>query len=1469
MKNILNKISFIILVGLMFSQVKINAQALVPPTPYCFPLYSQIPCNQPGPSNSAGNFINDFINSFSTTGGVSNITNNNSGCNAQNFIGTGIRNYFYFGCSQYLVANPGQVITCTFQSGNVYAQGMTCFIDWNQNGVYNLPGERVCSIAGVPPAASFNSANFTVPIGQAPGVYRMRVRCAYATSGPLIDPCNNYGYGETEEYNVYISTTPAGVVTATASTSTPSLCAGQTISLSVVGSGTSALSYTWTGPGSYSSTTQNPVIPNATATMSGVYNVTVSPGSCPATGSVNILVTNYPTYTVAPMTVTVCQGGIFTPSVILGTLPGTPCSTVGVGPACASPPLFTVGTSATFNSSWQTPSPYNKYYYDHHQQILYRASELLASGVSAGYLTSLAFDVATTNGVSNMANYTIKIKCTTNSVVTAFDNAGLTQVFSQALLTPVVGWNTHTFTTPYYWDGVSNILVDICRSSTPWTFVNSSVRYTSTTYNSTIWGGGTNATIVSCGGTNSNGLSMNRSNTRFGNCVSVLPTNFTYSWSPGPGIAAPTATSTQITTQPITGTLATVFYSIVVTPTVYSCPTLQTLTVTVINPLSPTITPLPPLCNTSGTVALIATPGGGSFTTNSAISAPGIVTPSLAAIGTSTVLYTVGVGSCIATNTAAISVSQFNTANLTGSIVPLCVTSPTQNLMALVQSTVNGIWSGLGVTSNVFDPATGGGNYILTYNTTSSPNPTVCPSSSTLAVSVTATLVPTITPVNPICTNASPVTLNANPSGGNWFGNAGVSTAGIFTPSLTSIGLSIVNYSVNVGPCVVTNTTTLDVSQYNTAALTGLIANMCNTFTPVSLFSIVQSTVNGSWSGTGVSANVFNPNLATGIYTVTYNTTSAPNATLCPDVQTTTISVLNPPQPTISQVGPYCNNAPNFQLIVSPTSGTWTPTLYNNTSGTFSPALATIGNNVVQYVVGTSTCNVQDTKTISIEAYVPAVITGSVPDLCVTSSPVSLFPITTNNLGVWSGSGVLGTIFDPATSGVGSILLTYTTASSPSGLCPAQATTAVNVYSLALPAITPVGPFCNTAAPLQLQVSPLGGVFGGANNGATTPIGGFNPAFAIIGNNIINYSVTSGPCIAFAQTTISIEKFISADFAQYAGPYCRNDAPINLNSIVQNPGGTWTGPGVVGSLFTPANANIGNNNVITYLTHSMPTAGLCPDTSSVRIQVNEIPVVSVVSNTEKGCSPVEVIFNTPSANTGSGQWNLGDGSDPVSGLTVTHIYTTPGSYTITFNYQDEIGCSTQAILSHPIDVYEMPRANFNYNPDEVTIANPEVQFSNLSTILGNNTYQWQISNLYQLNDVNPKVIFPSAGDYEIILTATTIHGCKDVVSKVVQVLNDYGIYIPTSFTPNFDGLNDYFIPVFSPYGLDLKTYDMEVFDRWGHSMFHTKDFTKGWDGTVNNKGDEILKQDVYVYKVRFKDIDGKIHNKTGHVTLMK
>ena len=52
--------------------------------------------------------------------------------------------------------------------------------------------------------------------------------------------------------------------------------------------------------------------------------------------------------------------------------------------------------------------------------------------------------------------------------------------------------------------------------------------------------------------------------------------------------------------------------------------------------------------------------------------------------------------------------------------------------------------------------------------------------------------------------------------------------------------------------------------------------------------------------------------------------------------------------------------------------------------------------------------------------------------------------------------------------------------------------------------------------------------------------------------------------------------------------------------------------------------------------------------------------------------------------------------------------------------------------------------------------------------------------------------------------------------------------------------------MFTPYGLDAKTFDMEIFDRWGASLYHTRDVTRGWNGTLQNKGGDKLKEDAAV-----------------------
>jgi gliding motility-associated-like protein len=1240
------------------------------PAPYCTGNYATGTCNQPNASNSPLNSINDFINDFNTTGANVNITNNNSGCNPTG----GPTNYYNYSCQHYIQVTPGQTITCNIRSGITYAQGFAMWVDWNQDNVFQNPGERVDATSNVPNANTWTVMAFVVPANQGTGAYRLRVKCAYATSGTGITPCGNYGFGECEDYTLFIGQIPStfGIVTATATSNSP-LCAGQTLSLSVTANATTGLTYTWTGPGSYSSTAQNPVIGVTSLTTSGVYQVVVNNGACPATRTVGVQFIAYPSFQATPATPTICQGG--------------------------------------------------------------------------GIIGNASFATA------------------------------------------------------------------------------------------------------------------------------VNPAQYYFSWGPtGAGIMSPLTQGTGINPPLLSTTqsLATMIYSVTVTPTIQNCPTMRTLTLTIFNPLTPTLTMPQPMCNISPQTQLSAVPGGGTWISNSAVGPGGLLSPALASIGTNTVQYVVSMGVCQNSTTGSFSVSRFHTAALSSSLNLVCVQDASHNLLNLVQDTT-GKWTGInlsGYRNRNFSP--GGlpsGTYSFTYNTWSTPDSMVCPASTILALQVFNPPTPTISFISARCTNEPTVALSANPPGGTWSNNSGISSTGIQTPSLCAPGVNSVTYTAGQGTCVAATSTLFNVSQYRTAALSGPLPDLCSNSLPANLLSIVQNT-NGNWSGVNVTNNQFNPvGLPTNTYLLTYFNPSWPDPAACPETSTVAASVLNPPVPEITQIGPICSKDGTVQLTATPSTGYWVPLNYLTASGVFIPSLAAIGNNQVQYVIGTATCQTQQTKFISVEVFVPATITSSLAELCDNSMPVSLSFITQSGSGNWTGPGVQGNNFNPVLTGAGVFTLTYNTASSPNGLCPDKADLAVTVFSLAPPMVAKAGPYCNTAPPAQLTVNPLGGVFGGENTSAVSASGLFFPGHASFGDNVINYSISVGPCIAHTQATINVARFVSAALlVQPADAYCRGTLPFNLNSFAQNPGGHWEGTGVVaGHMFDPAQALTGSN-LLVYNTTSFPDGSLCPDSRTLTIRVEDAPLVSIFSNRVKGCSPLEVIFNVGSTSTGKAVWHFGDGSEPQEGYVVNHVYTTPGTYTVNFNLAKG-ACSGKAELSTPIVVQPAPRADFDFSKSELSISDPEVQLLNRTTRLGENKYAWQIQSVGARSDISPSVAFTKAGLYEVKLTATNYDGCKHEVTRFIEVKNDFGVYMPNSFTPNDDGLNDMFKPVFTPYGLDKSNYQLDIFDRWGHLVFRSNDPEKGWDGSIGNKGEERMKQDVYTYMLRFRDLDGATHHRSGHVSL--
>jgi PKD repeat protein len=170
-----------------------------------------------------------------------------------------------------------------------------------------------------------------------------------------------------------------------------------------------------------------------------------------------------------------------------------------------------IGTGSSSNTQNTYPAPYGNYYWGAKHQILVRASEMTAVGMVAGNISALAFQVNLPEGTA-LSGFTIRMKTTAATTAgAAFDNTGLTTVYGPQAFTDASGWNTHTFSTPFAWNGTSNLLIETCFNNPTWS-LNAQMYYTTTAYNSvSYYFQDQNNVCIQPSGTQS----MNRPNMKF------------------------------------------------------------------------------------------------------------------------------------------------------------------------------------------------------------------------------------------------------------------------------------------------------------------------------------------------------------------------------------------------------------------------------------------------------------------------------------------------------------------------------------------------------------------------------------------------------------------------------------------------------------------------------------------------------------------------------------------------------------------------------------------------------------------------------------------------------------------------------------------------------------------------------------------------------------------------------------------
>ena len=294
-------------------------------------------------------------------------------------------------------------------------------------------------------------------------------------------------------------------------------------------------------------------------------------------------------------------------------------------------------------------------------------------------------------------------------------------------------------------------------------------------------------------------------------------------------------------------------------------------------------------------------------------------------------------------------------------------------------------------------------------------------------------------------------------------------------------------------------------------------------------------------------------------------------------------------------------------------------------------------------------------------------------------------------------------------------------------------------------------------------------------------------------------------------------------------------------------------------------------NVSTTYTLTVTDNNGCQANTNFAIAVNPNPGANVINNQLVGCAPVCASFSLTQNQNSNYNYNWVFTSSAPSPTVINFnqynpqiCFTKEGVYTANIIISTPLGCSTTITYTNLVTVYAKPTADFDFDPkDPDVLEHPLVNFTNLSQ--GASTYQWYYVNSLFSSEQNPNYIFQDPGKFLVTLIASNPR-CSDTISKVITVEDDIFIYIPNTFTPNDDLLNDEFFPVLTG-NFSAKNYSFEIFDRWGELLYRSNNpYETKWNGYY--KG-EICKDDVYVWKLNIQNAKGKMLEKTGHVNLMK
>lgn len=217
-------------------------------------------------------------------------------------------------------------------------------------------------------------------------------------------------------------------------------------------------------------------------------------------------------------------------------------------------------------------------------------------------------------------------------------------------------------------------------------------------------------------------------------------------------------------------------------------------------------------------------------------------------------------------------------------------------------------------------------------------------------------------------------------------------------------------------------------------------------------------------------------------------------------------------------------------------------------------------------------------------------------------------------------------------------------------------------------------------------------------------------------------------------------------------------------------------------------------------------------------------------------------------------WSFGDGTTSTD-QNPKKVYNFGGVYPVRLISKTIKGCVDTSIQDVSIDNFVPFAGN-----DTVIVVGESINFN----AQGGSIFTWSpATNLNTIFGPNPQGTYPRVGKFDYVVDIKSDYGCEGKDDISVLVVSGPRLFMPSGFTPNGDGLNDYLRPLTAGYA-ELNYF--RVFNRWGELVYEGNNLSRGWDGKFNGKNAEV---GTYFWVMSIKDRFGKDQVLKGDVSLIR